>query len=71
MKEIVTGADQSKAAKAAAARSHQDRAISMACVIAAQQKWSIRKRMALLDRQWTIPLEEYPAKTLETEIAWG
>lgn len=70
MKEIVTGSDQGEVAKPASTRGHQDCAISMACVIAAQQKWPVRKVMSLLNRQRTIPPEECPAKTLETETAW-
>lgn len=69
MKEIIAGPDQGKAAKAAPARSHQHGAISMAGVIAAQQKRSIRKMMPVLHRERTIHPEERPAETLETETA--
>ena len=69
VKEIIAGADQGKVAKAASARRHQDCAVSMACVIAAEQKWPVWKMMSRLHRQRTIPLEERPAKTLETETA--
>src|ERR1700677_1432593 len=69
-KEIVAGADQSKAAKAAPARRHQDRTVRMAGVIAAKQKGCVRKMMSLLYREGTIPLEERPAKAFETQTAW-
>jgi hypothetical protein len=69
VKEIVAGSDQSKAAKAAPTGGHQDRAVGMAGVIAAKQKWRIRKVMSLLYREGTIPLEECPAKAFEAQTA--
>src|SRR3984893_8782038 len=68
-KEIVAGADQSKATKAAPARGHQDCTVGMTSVIAAKQKWCVRKMMPLLYREGTIPLEECPAKAFESETA--
>jgi hypothetical protein len=41
----------------------------MTSVIAAKQKWCVRKMMSLLYREGTIPLEECPAKAFETETA--
>jgi hypothetical protein len=38
-------------------------------MIAAKQKWRLRKMMSLLHREGTIPLEERPAKELETQAA--
>ena len=69
MKEIVAGADQRKAAKTAPARGHQDRTVGMTRVIAAKQKWFVGKMMSVLHGERTIPVEERPAKTLETQTA--
>jgi hypothetical protein len=41
----------------------------MTSVIAAKQKWCVRKMMAVLNLEGTIPLEEYPAKIFETQTA--
>jgi hypothetical protein len=42
----------------------------MTRVIAAKQKWGVRKMMSILYREGTIPLEESPAKAFETQTAW-
>jgi hypothetical protein len=41
----------------------------MTRVIAAKQKRCVGKRMSLLYREGTIPLEECPAKAFETQTA--
>src|ERR1700679_2893215 len=69
MKKIVTGAEQSKAAKAASTGGHQHRAINVARVIAAEQKRLVRKVIETLDREWTVAGEERSAKTLKHRAA--
>jgi hypothetical protein len=41
----------------------------MTTVIAAKQKWCVRKMMSLLYREGTIPPEEHPTKAFETQTA--
>jgi len=66
-KEIIAGADQSKTAKAPASSGHQGRAVGVTGMIAAEQKWSVRKKMSLLHSERTVPPEEGSTKTFETQ----
>src|ERR1700677_2174129 len=69
VKKVVAGTEQSEAAKAAPAGGHQRRAVSMAGVIAAEQKRSVGKVMSSLHRERTAAGEEHPAKTFKHRTA--